>query len=725
MRKILNLVLIVFIFLFVSCNADILMNNGEITKPDSSSSKTYEAKERVFSKDAPSGVSATKSYYSDYIALRWNSVEGADYYTIEKVEKSESMAAGESDNWEAVTETVTSPLYNDYHSLSVNKYYNYRVTAHTYFGEKGKASSVAVGTILSSPETLSASKGTSESAILISWTGMPYVESYEIYKSESSSISGLKSELVASVNADDTVSTQYYSYEIDEAKEKGKELYFAIVGVGPTGEKAPISFSRSGYTLVPGAPTKPEVSVTKGEKAGSVLVHFKSSGSDSSDYKYVIKKSYPGSAEQVIFSTEFTSLSSLSMDDNGYYILEDTSVRENVEYRYSVTAENEYGISEAGDDYGYTISTVQNLSLVPDKAKCGYNISFDLPVGYDDEKREVSYTYHLTRTLKNGDVNDTEVYSEEEFKALDTFIAVDKNPVDDSREVGKIEIYVTSPGGEKSSTASSNTIESLPLPIKSITATSNNKPLSGDKANSNGVYPVHVSWETESTKEQTITRSGSDGSTATFKAKSSFDDTTTSPLVTYVYYIDTSDELGRTLGEIKKADNAYGAVTPETFISIFESVSLKPWERQTYVPDAYKSYWKQSKIATLVGYGNASDLSTQMKALDSAFDSDHQRGGRITYSAETEGVGGQIYFTYNSFGESPLFYTTGSYEMHVNSSGTGSCKSTTNGFTIYGMYPGHISLDKMSVKNKAFSGSYVLDITYSDGSVNGYEVAAK
>ena len=41
------------------------------------------------------------------------------------------------------------------------------------------------------------------------------------------------------------------------------------------------------------------------------------------------------------------------------------------------------------------------------------------------------------------------------------------------------------------------------------------------------------------------------------------------------------------------------------------------------------------------------------------------------------------------------------------------------------MYPGHISLDKMSVKNKAFSGSYVLNITYSDGSVNGYEVAAK
>ena len=203
-----------------------------------------------------------------------------------------------------------------------------------------------------------------------------------------------------------------------------------------------------------------------------------------------------------------------------------------------------------------------------------------------------------------------------------------------------------------------------------------------------------------------------------------FTDETTSPLVIYDYYIDTSDELGRTLGEIKHAADSYGAVTPDVYIDIFESVSLKPWDRQGYVPDEYKTYWKKSKIATLVGYGNASDLGTQMKALDDAEDSDHYRSGKVTYSAAMEGVGGQIYFTYSKFGENANYYMTGNYEMHVNASGTGSASSNTNGFEVSGMYPGKVVLDKISVKSKNFAGTYVFTINYKDGS-ESYEVAVK
>lgn len=700
------------------------MTNGEITKPKKESDERKD--DAVFSTDAPTGVNATKSYYSSYIIVRWDSVEGADYYTIEKTAKSDSKEASDGDSWATIGESRGSTIYKDESTdLTSNVYYNYRVTAHTDEGRSGDKSSAAVGTILTSPETLDATKGTSETAIIISWTEMPYVESYEIYKSENSSITGLKSELIDTVNADEKNSIMYYSYTIDPAKEKGKELYFAIIGVGPTGEKAPVSHSRSGYTLVPGVPAKPDVTVTKGESSSKVLVHFKSSGADSSEYKYVVRKSYAGSAEQVVFSTEYADLSSLETDENGYYIYEDTNVKENVEYSYSVTAENSLGISEAGNDYGYIISTVGSLSLVADKERFGYEISFTLPVGAADGKRSVEYTYYLTRTLKNGTVLDREEYTEEEFASLSTFISVEKNPVDDGTEVKKIEIYVENSNGETSSTAVSNSISSLPLPIESITATSFDKPLSGDKANSKGVYPVHVRWTTSSTSAQTITRKGSDGTVAEFTAEGSFDDTTTSPLVTYDYYIDTRDELGRTLGEIKHAENSYGAVTPEVYIAIFESAGLKPWERQNYVPGEYKQYWKKSKIATLVGYGNASDLSTQMKALDSASDSDHYRGGKITYSASTEGVGGQIYFTYSSFGESELFYMTGNYEMHVDSSGTGSTRSSTGGFNVSGMYKGHISLEKMSVKNKAFSGNYVLTMNYNDGATGTYEVAAQ
>lgn len=718
-----RLLIIVFsMLLFISCNASILMNNGEITKPNSGSATINRGS--TFSKSAPTGVNATKSYYADSIAIRWNSVEGADYYTIEKCTKDISAVAAESDAWTTIGETISSTSYRDSKSLEANKFYNYRVTAHTYEGEAGDTSLVSVGTILASPDTISATKGTSESSIVVSWKQMPYVESYDIYKSDISSITGLKSEYVATVNADEDSDVRYYAYEIDPAKEKGKELYFAIVGVGPTSNTAAISFSRSGYTLVPGSPVKPDVSVSKGESNSSVDVHFKTTGDDSG-YTYIIKKSYPGSAEQVVFTTEYDDISSLSVDDNGYYVFSDYSVKENVEYTYSVTAGNAIGTSQAGIDSGYLLSSVKNLALVANKESFGYDISFALPVGANDSARSTKYTYVVKRTLKSGEELAAEEYSEAEFASFNNFIAVDKNPTDEAHEVRKIEIYLKNSLDATSSVAVSNSLQNMPIPIDSISATSFNKPLDGDVANSSGVYPVHVTWSTSATADQTITRVGSDGSVKTFKAKGSFDDNTTVPLVVYDYFIDTTDELGRTLGEVKHASNSYGAITPEVFIDIFESAGLKPWDRQTYVPDDYKSYWKKSKIATLVGYGNASDLGTQTKALDSAEDKDHYRDSKVTYYAAMEGLGGQIYFTYLNFGENPNFYMTGNYEMHVNASGTGSAKSSTGGFEIMGMYKGHIVLDEISVKNKNFAGTYVFDINYSDGTVSGNRVAVK
>lgn len=710
-------------FLFVSCNASILMTNGEISKPGTSDSGNSGKEETSFSKKAATGVNATKSYYSDQISIRWNSVEGADFYTLEKTGH-DTPSLPENAVWTGIEETIKDTDYTDTMNLEVGKYYSYRVTAHTYDGETGEVSKSSVGTILSSPESLDATKGTSESVIVISWKQMPYVESYELYKSTISSITGLKSELVETVNVDESAEMRYYAYAVDPSKEKGVELYFAIIGLGPTGEKAPISYSRSGYTLVPGAPAKPEISVSKGMSVSSIDVRFKTSADDA-EYSYVIKKSYAGSAEQVVFSTEFDSLP--AKDADGYYVYTDTNVKPNVEYSYSITAENKNGISEAGIDSGYLLSTVRNLKLVPsaDPSHFGYDIAYSLPVGADDGNRDAEYIYSVKRILKNGSYTETE-YTEDEFNAFDTFVPMEKNPTQESElnELKRIEIKVSN-GSEISDAAVSNEIPMLPDPVSSISATKFSHPLSGESANSSGVYPIHVSWTTASKQNQALTRKGSDGSIKTFQASGAeFIDETVAPLVKYDYYIDTYDELGRTLGEIQHASDSYGAITPELYIDLFESVCLKPWDRQAYVPDEYKTYWKKSRIATLVGYGNASDLGTQMKALADADDKDHYRGGKVTYSAAMEGVGGQIYFTYSDFGENALMYMTGNYEMHVNASGTGSAASNTSGFMIYGMYPGKITLDKISVKSKNFAGTYVLSIDYTDGS-ESYEVAVK
>ena len=72
------------------------------------------------------------------------------------------------------------------------------------------------------------------------------------------------------------------------------------------------------------------------------------------------------------------------------------------------------------------------------------------------------------------------------------------------------------------------------------------------------------------------------------------------------------------------------------------------------------------------------------------------------YSDLKEGAEGAIYFTYSSLN----LYLNASYEMHVNASGSGSASSSTGGLTICGIYPALISLEKISVSNKAFKGFY-------------------
>ena len=726
MRKFIFISLI--FLLIISCNASILMTNGEVTEPGGNGSSSSSSTR--FSTAAPRSVNATKSYYTDSIVVRWSAVEGADYYTVEKTSHKESEAP---DNaiWNMLPETIENGTsYIDKQDLERNMYYSYRITAHTYEGKTGKTSSVSTGTILSSPINLDASKGESPTSITVKWEQMPNVESYKIYKSTIESISGLEGEYVNTINASDKSVENFYSYDVNES-EKGAELYFAIKGVGPTGEEAQISGSRYGYTLVQGAPVTPEVIASKGNSTDSVTVKFRANNDDG-NYKYIIKRSNPGSTERNIFNNLEEGSSDVlpQKDEFGFYIIEDGDVRQNIEYTYSVIAINDIGMSKAGVATGYLLSPVENLALVADKENMGYKLSFDLPVGADDKDRSVSYEYEIVKEFKNKTTENETVAESDIGSYINKFFKVGAMPTKETEltEIKSVSITVKNSDGKQSSTSNSNIISMLSDPIDSISATSFDKPLQSDVANSKGVYPVHVKWTTQSTKEQTLTRVGSDGTSVTFTVNNGFfDDASTEPLVIYDYYIDTSDELGRTLGgEVKHAKNSYAAITPEVFVDMFESLSLKPWEKQGYVPKDYRSYWKNSKIARLVGYGNASDLGTQMKALDTAEDKDHYHSdSKITYSAAMEGVGGQIYFTYKNFGESQNFYTTGNYEMHVNASGTGSASSNTGGFQVSGMYPGHVKLDKISVSGKAFKGAYVFSIEYRNSVSENYEVAVK
>ena len=87
MKKLAVFLLTVALLLLVSCNASILMTNGEILKPENTEGNVKEEKVE-FSYSPSSLVSATRSYYKDAIVVRWSEVDGADYYTIERCQNS-------------------------------------------------------------------------------------------------------------------------------------------------------------------------------------------------------------------------------------------------------------------------------------------------------------------------------------------------------------------------------------------------------------------------------------------------------------------------------------------------------------------------------------------------------------------------------------------------------------------------------------------------------------
>lgn len=718
MRKILYVLTLFLLFAFISCNADILINNGEILVPEGEDNENVDVPSEI-KLDRPANINATKSFYSDSIVVSWTTVKNADFYTVEKIAHDTEKATG-SEQWVEVKETISSNHYIDNSSnLKPNTYYSYRVTAHTNNGIKSDVSKSATGTILASPRDLKASKGTSESEIYLVWDEMPYVDSYVIYKSSSATISGVESEIIATVSAINGA-TNGYSYAIDKDREAGVELSFAVKAVGETGESASLSLPRVGYARNPNAPASPElVSTTRGESSSKITIKFSSMDSLADT---IIVRSAPGAEEKTILDTSLSEADKgkLIIDEQGNYVFDDSTAMSGILYTYAIQSKSDKGLSPATETEAYLLSPVTGVILTPvnEGEKFGYELSFKLPVGADDSNKTTKYSYSIKKTLKNGETSE-EVVDETMISSIKTFYPFEKviSLEEERMELSSISISVSNDLGEKTSFVKSKPIDFIPDAIQSITASSNLKPRSGDNANSYGVYPVYIDWTSDSNRNYILFRKGSDGSIVSFKTDNkNFKDETTKSLVMYEYWVDASDALGRTHGE-PHAKNAYGGIAPQTYKVMFESLSLKPWLIQDYVPSEYRAWWKNTDVAKKIEYGNAGDLSTQTQALGSASATDHFHGGTVNYNASMESIGAQIYFDYKNFGENPNWYVNGSYEMHVNASGNGSAGTKTNGFTIEGMYPGHVGLNNISVNKKDFSGSYTITIKYSDGDV--------
>ena len=225
MKKTLFVLVSVLLVMLVSCNLNLYTSAFS-----DQTINTAISEDSSFDGSAPVVLTATKAGYTDKIVLSWSSVAGADYYQI-------SRAVEGSSEFTVLPVSVKETTYEDFRTnsnpLSSGVRYQYKINARSNtvtLSETTNYSPVAAGSLLCAPSELSAGKGASETGIVITWSTMPDVRKYAVYKSDSPSFDKADN-FIASVPALQNVGSQSYKYMISVLRSLPRSLilkYFSI-----------------------------------------------------------------------------------------------------------------------------------------------------------------------------------------------------------------------------------------------------------------------------------------------------------------------------------------------------------------------------------------------------------------------------------------------------------------------------------------------------------------
>lgn len=739
MRKYLFLIItILFAILLSSCNYSVLSSSV----PDYNGNASFNPNAyEVFTGEAPKNVTATQGVYSDYVLVSFDAVKGAGDYNIwaSRVLKSEYSEKTNPDelSWSRLVGTLdeTDWGYSFRHQFSSDDYndyvYFYRVVAKSDYSYSsvnlGTPSEAATGWTLSAPGNFTASQGTYTDRINFTWDSSENIKGYEIvyYDETQSQWTTLASGISQTANG--------YSYMLPKSQ-YGKELQFAIRSIS-SAETSEQSGVRTGYTFVEGAPPAPEnLTVSNGHYADKILVSWTKDRNADQGYTYYVKRSTASSSEVEIVSflseeiKEGASIQKngreISLND-GVYTLTDTTTADGnplspdkaESYLYTVYAtytpkdSEETLVGIASKKEGCLLLPPTNITVTPDYEAMTTTITVSPQIG-DIEG--------LRYRLFGRSVTEEESYRSilGEWKVIDEKAATGEDVVFtvDFKLYPYHEFYVVAVRGEESSIPSMDMNKAEPIPIDdisienvSVNVNRFNKNLS---ANENGVYPVWLSLEEPEAFESVEVVTVEDEKTHEYEPSSEIvlsDISPSEPFEKVRIKVRLIGVFGQVTEYTEEID-AYGALSSEKYIKLFEAFCLKPWEfrKSDMLPDEVKEKWT-SGSGSPVANAVANESTSANLSVPSAYSS-----GEMTYnvSANIAAMQGDISFSYKNYSEfsdGRMVIVSGSYTMGVGMSGSGSIKRNTD-FNVSGMYPALIKISSayMSVSNKAFSGNYYI-----------------
>ena len=672
--------------------------------------------EPVTSLTTPEQLIVSQGTYSSAIKLHWDEVPYAASYRVERAviqpdADGLTYSLPEDGDFEVINKYVWTNTYSDVFTIPdyKNRYY-YRISAENIqkgldSSEYTQVSQKCSGWLLGPPKSIDAEKGESPDYIKVTWSYVDNAVSYSIYRGEKPD--GLGMEFLDSVKGN----RNFYKNTLMDY-EKGKEFYYKVCAVLPNGEQSAFTGLALGFSSKEGEPSVPAnicIENGRGESIKTLKIKWDSVSKDGYNIKYalyrtssvdsiftLINNGIAGSAAQISFEDR----SSLKPGIKYYYYVQTIAVKnddpdEIVKSQFSKT-----GPDDAEPCCGWLLSSPNNSEVGDAEDKTKVVLRWTPSVGYSEEGVSYNYKIYSCDTM-DGDFTELEFVQEQLEVGQDGYYSytVERRPF---YQIATLNGAVES--------LRSNTIAPCPNAPLEVTAskTSSLGGLDNYKANTNGVYPVKVSWKApagenpygyyvyRSTNPEASFRKITD---EPVKDSLEFiDENETARAGTFYYYKVVSLNMlgqGKNSNEQTEASRGYGALTRDQWFREYNKTVKKS---QTRLSLMHKSN-DMDKLGSETVKGQIS--------------------GSLSYNAKIDGLGARITMHYDNYAEfysggddslGIYFLLTGDTNTSANMSANGSMDGTNKASTS-GMYPGYAKYDKLQIKGGGAGGGYYIVCT--------------
>ena len=686
----------------------------------------YEKKE-ITGLDIAKQLIVSQGMYSGTVKLHWDEVPYATSYRIERAVVTPDSETGaivlpEEGDFEVINKYVYNNNYSDLilsSPDSQNKEYEqryfYRVSAENIkqgleSSEFTQISNDSCGWLLRPPATIEADKGESSEFITVNWSKVPNAVSYNIYRGDKEN--GLNMEYI------DSVKGNVNSYKnILSSSEKGIEFYYKVCAVLDNGSQSAFTGLALGYSAKEGAPTSPagvRVINAKGVFKDKLSIEWDAVSKEHCEIKYAIYRTSDNDTIYKLVSngvtgTSFTDSSLLKNGVKYYYYVQTIATVQAGQPNEGEVLKSSFsktGPGTANPAVGWLLSPPSNCEVADAANPANVRIRWSPAVGSDDA--DTSYTYNI---YKSNDIS----FEPSEEVILHLIPGHSPLQADDDRyfyyETARYPFFrITTVNGNGAESAPSTTIAPVPVAPENVqaTKTSGLDGLQNYQANTNGVYPVKITWTApggdspagyhvyRSTKPDSSFRKITDEPVA--GTLEFIDNNETARAGTFYYYKVVSLNL---LGQGKKGNEqtaesrGYGALTRDQWFREYNKTAIH----------------SQSKLTLMHKSKDTDKLGSESAKGDIS--------GTLSYNAKIDGLGARILMHYTNYAD---FYAAGNQEFGIyflidgdtntsaNMSANGNMDGTVTAANS-GMYPGYAKYDKLEIKGGGAGGGYYIVCT--------------